>query len=124
MPPPAMGQRTLPIWRRNLSRRIIDMPLGQNVTMQDTLIKRTTAKTNKESIRSKKTNTTITSKIGLPSSDPAKDTFGTRKMSFFIKEDLLRRLYNFAYWDRHSVTEAVNTVLEDGLKGKITKNKA
>lgn len=100
------------------------MPLGQNVALQDTLIKKTTGKTSKGTRGSKKTNTSITSTIGMPSSDPAADTFGTKKMSFFIKEDLLRRLYNFAYWDRHSVTEAVNTVLEDGLKGKTTKDKA
>lgn len=100
------------------------MPLGQNVTLQDTLIKKTTVKTSKGTKRNKRTNTPIATNFGMPSSDPGKDTFGTKKMSFFIKEDLLRRLYNFAYWDRHSVTEAVNTVLEDGLKGKITKDKA
>lgn len=100
------------------------MPLGQNMPLQDTLIKRTTDKTSKTNKRS---NTTITRKVykpGQPSWDPVSDTFGTKKMTFFIKEDLLKRLYNFGYWDRHSVTAAFNRALEDGLKGKNTKNKA
>ena len=100
------------------------MPLGQNVALKDTLIKKTTGKTSNTNKKSKKTNTTITSKIGQPSADPRTDTFGTKKATFFIKAALLQRLYNFAYWDRHSVTEAINTVLEDGLKGKNTKDKA
>lgn len=99
------------------------MPLGKNTPLQDTLIKRTTDKTSKTN---KGSNTRSTRKVyipGRPSGDPSSDTFGTRKMTFFIKEDLLKRLYNLAYWDRHSVTAAFNKALEDGLKGKNTKNK-
>ncbi|MDR4508154.1 MAG: hypothetical protein MRJ65_07955 [Candidatus Brocadiaceae bacterium] len=48
-------------------------------------------------------------------------TNDTMKMTFYVKKDLLEKLYNFAYWDRHNVTEAFNLVLRDGLKGKITK---
>jgi len=58
---------------------------------------------------------------GIPSQNPETDTFKTKKATFYIKESLLERLHNFAYWDRHSITEAVNTVLQDGLKGKNTK---
>ena len=97
------------------------MPLGQNVALKDTLIRKTTSKAGKTR---KEINTTITNKFGQPSSDPDADTFGTKKATFFIKEDLLRRLYNYAYWDRYSLTQAVNTVLEIGLKGKNTKDKA
>lgn len=97
------------------------MPLGQNVTLKDTLIKRTTGKTSK---KTKENNTIIKTKIGHPSANPKTDTFGTKKTTFYVKEDLLRRLYNFAYWDRHSLTEAVNKLLEEALKGKNTKDKA
>jgi len=45
-------------------------------------------------------------------------------MTFYIKEDLLEKLYNFAYWDRHSLTEAFNLIVKDGLKGKNTKKKS
>lgn len=61
---------------------------------------------------------------GKPSQNPETDTFKTRKATFYIKEDVLQRLYNFAYWDRHSITEAVNIALQDGLKGKNTRPKA
>lgn len=97
------------------------MPLGQNVTFKDALIKRTTSKASK---KDKENNTNIKYKIGYPSADPKTDTFGTKKTTFYVKEDLLRRLYNFAYWDRYSLTEAINVALEDGLKGKTTKDKA
>ena len=97
------------------------MPLGQNVPLQDTLIKKTTGKVSKTS---KGSNTRKVYIPGQPSGDPASDTFRTKKMTFFIKETLLKRLYNYAYWDRHTVTAAFNRALEDGLKGKNTKDKA
>ena len=52
-----------------------------------------------------------------------KDTYGTKKMTFYVKEELLERLYNFAYWGRHTVTQAFNVVLADGLKGKDTRSR-
>jgi len=99
------------------------MALGANVNIKDKLIKKTTVKAAKQKKESKTHNINITSKLGLPSANPKTDTFGTRKMTFYIKGDMLRRLYNFAYWDRHSLTEAFNLVMEDGLKGKKTKEK-
>jgi len=91
------------------------MPLGDN------LIRKTTNKASKES---KTSNTNNTSKaIGQPSRDPQADTYGTKKMTFYVREDLLDKLYNFSYWDRYTVTEALNKALEDGLKGKNTKTK-
>lgn len=90
------------------------MPLGTNAVLKDRLIKRTISKgsnTIKE-IDGSQTNTT--------SIDPGNDTYNTKKMTFYIKEEILEKLYNFAYWDRHSVTEAINLVLADGLKGKST----
>jgi hypothetical protein len=93
------------------------MPLGDNI------IRKTTSRDDRAS---KESNTNITrkkNKVGMPSVDPETDTYRTKKMTFYVKEDLLERLYNFAYWDRHSITEAFNKVLEDGLKGKNTKPK-
>ena len=96
------------------------MPVGKNINFKDKLIKKTTKKT------SNKRNTNITrikQKAGQPSLDPKKETFKTKKMTFYIKENLLEKLYNFAWWERHSLTEAFNIVVSDGLKAKNTKQK-
>ncbi len=107
------------------------MALGQNVNLSDKLIKNTTDKTNKRNkanttnkgiIARKASNTNITG-IGQPSTNPDTATYSTKKMTFYVKDDLLKKLYNFAYWDRHTITEALNLVLADGLKGKNTKDK-
>jgi hypothetical protein len=105
------------------------MPIGDNVNLTDRLIKKTT---NKTSITSKASITSKTNKIrkasntnrrGQPSRNPETTTYKTKKMTFYVKDDLLKKLYNFAYWDRHNITEAFNIVLTDGLKGKNTKPK-
>jgi len=44
-------------------------------------------------------------------------------MTFYIKIELLQKLYNFTYWDRHSLTEAFNIVVRDGLKEKNIKQR-
>lgn len=98
------------------------MPIGDNIP-KDKLIKNTTEKAKKPRNTSKGNNTNITSKTGMPSPNPRTSTYKTKKMTFYIKEDLLDKLYNFSYWDRYSITEAVNIALEDGLKGKNTKRK-
>ena len=84
------------------------MAMGKNVNLKDRIIKSTVVdviKGNKESNTSK-------------AHKKNKDTEGTVKMTFYIKEDSFRKLRNFAYWDRHSITEAFNLVVADGLKGK------
>lgn len=102
------------------------MPIGNNISLKDKLIKKTTYK---KSIVSKANNTNITSKtniksrFGQPSRDPKTTTYKTKKMTFYIKEGILKKLYNFAYWERHNITEAFNRALLDGLKGKNTKPK-
>lgn len=100
------------------------MPIGANVSLTDRLIKKTTSKTN---ITSK---TSIANKINKVSTEkPGRystrhiATGNTKKMTFYVKQDLLKKLYNFAYWDRHNITEAFNTALSDGLKDKNTKPK-
>jgi len=99
------------------------MPVGKNIDIKDKLIKKTTSKVSNKSNVSNESNTNITHKAGMPSLDPKKETYKTQKMTFYIKEDLLQRLYNFSYWDRHSLTEAFNIVVNDGLKGKNTKQR-
>lgn len=89
------------------------MPIGDNINLKDKLIKSTTSKRSSTNKESKKN-------IVREKNKATKDTV---KMTFYIKTDLLQKLYNFAYWDRHSVTEAFNMVLADGLKGKNTKEK-
>jgi tetratricopeptide (TPR) repeat protein len=63
------------------------------------------------------------SKPGQPSKNPDTDTYNTKKMTFYVKEELLDRLYNFAYWDRYSITEALNIALEHGLRDKNTEKR-
>ena len=106
------------------------MPIGENVALGDKLIKKTAKKaTNNTNITNKRSKanianiTNIVSKTGQPSTRPKTDTYKTRKTTFYVKEDLLKKLHNFAYWNRHSVTEAFNLVLSDGLKGKNVKPK-
>ena len=100
------------------------MAIGENLGIKDKLIKNT-EHTNKASNKSKegkadkedfKRKTDI---VG----DKNNVTSNTVKMTFYVKAENLKRLYNFAYWDRHNVTEAFNIVLADGLKGKNTKDK-
>ena len=102
------------------------MAIGKNVNLKDRIIKNTVVdvnKGNKVDIVSKthnKTNTHLKSKENITNKTHKKnkDTEGTVKMTFYIKEDSFRKLRNFAYWDRHSITEAFNLVMADGLKGK------
>ncbi len=92
------------------------MPIGDNIAFKDKLIKKTVGKASNTSKASKKN---ITNKTYKRSKTGA--TSNTAKMTFYIKQDLLEQLYNFAYWDRHSITDAFNMVLRDGLKAKNTK---
>ncbi|MBA7533311.1 hypothetical protein ES705_25546 [subsurface metagenome] len=99
------------------------MPVGKNIKLKDKLIKKTTSKVSSKSKVSNTRNTNITRKAGMPSSNVKTDTYKTRKMTFYIKGELLQKIYNLAYWDRHSLTEAFNIVVRDGLKGKNVKQK-
>ncbi|MBU2573149.1 MAG: hypothetical protein KKH28_03625 [Elusimicrobia bacterium] len=102
------------------------MAIGKNVNLKDRIIKSTVADESKGSkidITNKASNTYNTGMKNKGSiinkvHKRDKDTEGTIKMTFYIKEDLYRKLRNFAYWDRHSITEAFNLVTADGLKGK------
>ena len=91
------------------------MAIGKNV-LQDRLIRKTTGKASIKSNVSKAV-------PGQPSKTPKTDTYGTLKMTFYVKKDLYSKLKNFAYQDRHTLTEAFNQVVEDGLKGKNTKDR-
>jgi len=100
------------------------MAIGKNILTADTLIKKTTGEGSKKASKvNNKSNVSITSKIGQPSGDPGKDTYSTTKMTFYIKNDLYDKLKNFAYQDRHTLTEAFNLVVSDGLKGKNTQTR-
>ena len=93
------------------------MPLGTNSVLKDKLIKNTVRKESSTINESKEVNKGITN---FTSDKPNKHTHNTKKMTFYVKEDLAEKLYNFAYWDRYSVTEAINVALADGLNGKNT----
>ena len=98
------------------------MSIGTNVNLKDRLIRKTADKASNVSKEN------ITSKVSAikevdilrPNGDNIA-TKGTKKATFYVKKELLQKLYNFAYWDRRSVTDAFNAALTDGLKGKNTK---
>ncbi len=107
------------------------MSIGSNTPVIDKLIKNTSANeiADNTSITNNKNNTSNkSSKKTLTEDSPRKNKTATAnklKMTFYTKSELLERLYNYAYWERLSVTEAFNIVLSDGLEGKKTdpKNK-
>lgn len=107
------------------------MSIGSNTPFIDKLIKNTSANevTDDTSIINNKNNTSNkSSEKTLTEDSPRKNktvTANKVKMTFYAKSELLEKLYNYAYWERLSVTEAFNIVLSDGLEGKNTdpKNK-
>jgi len=97
------------------------MPIGTNVTIKDRLIKKTSNRNSGASIANKEN---IASNASTAINGKSKNaTENTKKATFYMNPELLRKLYNFAYWDRHSITEAMNIILADGLTGKNTKDK-
>ena len=72
------------------------MALGKNIVLKDNLIKKTTEKTT-NACKSKNS----TEKI---------------KMTFYIEKNSLKKLYDYSYRKRTSLTNAFNTVLIAGLK--------
>jgi len=76
------------------------MSIGRNVKMKDRVLKTTAVEKEKKKIERKKI------------------TEGTSKQTFYVKDDLLDKFYNYCYWDRKKVTEGFNEIFRDGLKGK------
>lgn len=88
------------------------MPIGKNISFGgDRLLGRKPAATGEAGGRDGGT-------ARPPGRPRRQDTVGTRKMTFYVKGELLENLYNFAYWERLSVTAAFNRVLADGLRDK------
>lgn len=99
------------------------MAIGSNVSLKDKLIKKTTSETNIKNIANNINKKSITSKDSSHRDMMNRNaTNETKKATFYVKNNLLQKLYNFAYWERHSITEAFNLVLSEGLKGKNTKD--
>jgi len=101
------------------------MPIGSNVALGDKLIKKTESpkKVDKVIKVNKVDNIDNVDKKGRgrkPEEDKA--TADTVRTTFYVKEDMYKKLLNFAYWDRHNITEAINIALADGLKDKNTKD--
>jgi hypothetical protein len=51
----------------------------------------------------------------------SKVTQGKQTCTFHVEKDTLQKIYNYAYWDRLSITEAINGIINDGLVGKTIK---
>jgi hypothetical protein len=94
------------------------MPIGQNVNLGDKLIKRTVKQDKPGHQESQESGEK--QPFQHPIAGRRTATTNTVKMTFYVKQEFLEKLYNYAYWDRLTVTEAFNTALADGLKGKNT----
>ena len=81
--------------------------IGKHIGIGDKLI----IKTDKAS-----KNTRITRKLQKESPTAAEKV----KMTFYIEKGLLKMLYNYAFWERTTLTDAFNIAVTDGLKGKNT----
>jgi len=82
------------------------MAIGKNtMSFADTLVKKTTGKTD---IERNTRNTRIACK--------SKTSTEKVKMTFYIERVSLKKLYDYAYRERTSLTDAFNTVLSVGLK--------
>ena len=46
---------------------------------------------------------------------------GWTRATFIVREDLLEKVKNLAYWDRKQVKEVVNEAIESHVKGKRIK---
>ncbi len=87
------------------------MAIGSNITTRKSKQDRLIKKTEKEEQY----------KPGQPSSNPEADTYGTEKKLLYLKKDLYQKVNNNAYWDRTTITDIVNSALEEYLKGKNTR---
>jgi len=87
------------------------MPIGENVMLKDKVIRKTDNVDNVNNIRIKRRLNKVNA------------TDNSVRVTFYLKEALAEKIYSFAYWDRHSITEAFNIIVADGLKGKVTKSK-
>jgi hypothetical protein len=102
------------------------MTIGANAPIVDKLIKKTTPAPAAQEEQAKhaepaaKPASPQKPSYQRPQAVRENATTNTVKMTFYVKQDLLDKLYNYAYWDRLTVTEALNTVLADGLKNKNT----
>jgi len=96
------------------------MALGKNLPVEDRLIRKTTGKANKAS---KTSRISILKEVKDIMDTRSYATQNTVKMTFYVKQGLLKKLYNFAFWERLKITDAFNLVLRDGLKGKNTKDR-
>jgi hypothetical protein len=95
------------------------MPIGQNVNLGDKLIKKTSKQD--KAFNQEPHEQSDKAQFQHPVAGRRTATTNTVKMTFYVKQELLEKLYNYAYWDRLTVTEAFNTALMDGLKGKNTE---
>lgn len=104
------------------------MSIGKNINLgsgeEDRIIRKTTKSRGVTRITrtTRKTRNSIKPASLTVKNSPADKGVKT-KMTFYIRGPLLKKLYNFAYWDRYSLTDAFNVVVSDGLKGKNTKEK-
>jgi hypothetical protein len=98
------------------------MTIGTNAPIVDKLIKKTVSSGEADEHGKEADKPAISQKTAYQRPQAAREnaTTNTVKMTFYVKQELLDKLYNFAYWDRLTVTEAFNTVVADGLKNKNT----
>lgn len=98
------------------------MPIGNNVALGDKLIKKTEPPQKVDKVIKVNKVDNVDNILTRSVKRKHNATADTVRATFYVKRDIYKRLLNFAYWDRHNITEAVNIVLADGLKDKTTKD--
>ncbi len=53
-----------------------------------------------------------------PIKDDKKNKDSRKRITLMIREDLIDKVYKYAWWERIKKSEAIERVLSDGLKGK------
>jgi hypothetical protein len=89
-----------------------DFSKGLDILLQNT--QKPTAEPNKSARGSPKT--TIRREITKTSQEGTK--VGETRATFIVREDLLEKVKNFAYWERLQIKEVVNTALEQYFADK------
>lgn len=99
-------------------------PLGWIKSTTDTTQKsKQTKKTKAEPVKSKKDDEAVVKKTRRVITKSSQEGLreGWTRATFIVREDLLEKIKDLAYWERKQLREILNEVLENYLKGKKVK---
>ena len=89
----------------------------------DSLLQPTTATDPEAETQPKKAGRPKTSTRQITKSSQENTKEGETRATFIVKEDLLEKVKDVAYWERVMIKDIVNTALQDYVDTHTTKNK-